>query len=327
MIGGRIAVVLLAGCCFGQTAVAQDTLPQSVPNAAPNQWFTGSLEAPSPALPKAGMLALEPYLVYQVDTGMYGDDGHRSSIAHDSRTLENLVVIKYGITKRLTAEALPSLLRTWKAGHSSDGVGVGDLPIELEYRVRDGNYRNGAPSLTFDLGATLPTGKYNRLNTNLDGVGQGAYLLKQGVVLQSLFDTWGNHPVRIRVYGAMYEPVSHVSVDDVSVYGTGQGFHGNVRLGVSGQVGLGAGWALDQRWVFAFDVVQNYASRYRLDGIDGSGLAVATRGPAIASTALAPAVEYNWSAKAGIIAGIEFTAAGRNTPSYFAPQIAVAVSF
>ncbi len=327
MIVGRIAVVLLAGCCFSQTAMAQDTLLQSVPNAAPNQWFTGSLEAPSPALPKAGMLALEPYLVYQVDTGMYGDDGHRRSIAHDSRTLESLVVIKYAITNRLTVEALPSLLRTWKAGNSSDGFGVGDLPIELEYRVRDGNYRNGAPSLTFDLGVTLPTGKYNRLSTSLNGVGQGAYLLKQGVVLQSLFDTWGNHPVRIRVYGAMYEPISHVSVDDLSVYGTGQGFHGNVRPGVSGQVGLGAGWALDQRWVFAFDVVQNYASRYRLDGIDGFGLAVATRGPSIASTALAPAVEYNWSAKAGIIAGIEFTAAGRNTPSHFAPQIAVAVSF
>lgn len=327
MIGARIALLFVASCGFSQVAMAQDTREQNEPNAAPNQWFTGSLEAPSPALPKAGMLAIEPYLVYQVDTGLYDDDGHRKPVARASRTFESLVVIKYGITKRLTVEALPSVLRTWKDGQSSDGVGVGDLPIELEYRVRNGNYRNGAPSLTFDLGVTLPTGKYNRLSTSLNGVGQGAYLLKEGLVLQSLFDTWGNHPVRVRAYGAIYEPLSNASVADVSVYGTSQGFHGNVRPGVSGQIGLGAGWALNQRWVFAFDVVQDYANRYRLNGLDGLGGTVAARGPFTASTAIAPAVEYNWSAKAGLIAGIEFTAAGRNTPSYFAPQVAVAVSF
>ena len=39
------------------------------------QWFTGSLEAPSPALPKAGLMAIEPYVVYQGNTGTYGNDG------------------------------------------------------------------------------------------------------------------------------------------------------------------------------------------------------------------------------------------------------------
>ncbi|WP_420382199.1 hypothetical protein [Novosphingobium sp.] len=302
-------------------------MPQDIPNAAPNQWFTGSLEAPSPALPKAGMLAIEPYAVFQFDTGAYADNGHHLSTSDNASTAETLLVIKYGITSRLTVEALPSLSRSWNSQSHSSGAGVGDLPIELEYRLTDGNYHNGAPSLTLDLGVTLPTGEYDRLSKSLNGVGQGAYLLKQGVVLQSLFDTPGNHPVRIRVYASLFEPLSHPGVNDLSVYGTSQGFAGRVRPGISGQWGIGGGWALDRHWVFAVDLVQNLARGYRLTGVDGGGSAVATTGPNTSSTALAPAIEYNWSANGGLIAGVEYTAAGRNTASYVAPQIAVAISF
>jgi hypothetical protein len=38
-------------------------------------------------------------------------------------------------------------------------------------------------------------------------------------------------------------------------------------------------------------------------------------------------VEYNWSDNVGVIAGVEFSAAGRNTSSYVAPQIALAMAF
>ena len=310
-----------------EAADAQVAVLQDIPNAAPNQWFTGSLEAPSPALPKAGMLAMEPYLVLQFNTGAYADNGHRSSTSDNSSTAETLLVVKYGITDRLTIEALPSLSRTWNNQSHSSGAGLGDLPIELEYRLAEGNYHNGAPSVTADLGITLPTGEYNKLPHSLNGVGQGAYLLKEGVVLQSLFDTPGNHPVRIRVYGAIYEPLSHPSVNDVSVYGTNLGFAGLVHPGPSGEVGIGAGWALDRNWVFALDLVQSFAHGFRLQGSYPDTASLVTHGPNRSGTALAPAIEYNWSGNAGLIAGVEFTAAGRNTSSYVAPQVAVAISF
>lgn len=326
---GLSTLAALGICCLAQAAGAQTVSPEEAYflNAAPNQWFTGSLEAPSPALPKAGMLALEPYFVYQTITGNYGDDGIRKTAVDRTHVLESLLVIKYGITDKLTIEALPSFSQTWDAKTGSAGLGFDDLPLELEYRVKRGNYRNGSPSVTFSLGVTVPSGSYDHLANNLSGTGQGGWLIKQGVVLQSLFNTRGNHPVRIRAYGAIYEPLSLPPVTDISVYGTGLGFDGNVRPGISGQFGVGAGWAIDQRWVLAIDVVQNYAAPWRLSGIDGDGGLVHIRGSVQHSTALAPAVEYNWSANAGVIAGIEFTAGGRNTPSYFAPQIAVAVSF
>jgi hypothetical protein len=319
-------LAVLSALWLVQTASAQDT-DLSVPKAAPNQWFTGSLEAPSPALPKAGMLALEPYFIYQTDTGMYGNDGTHHAGSNDTHTLEALLLIKYAITNKLTVQAVPTSSHNWNDRDSSSGVGAEDLPLELQYRVKGGNYRNGSPSITLEMGTTLPTGKYDRLGSSVNGVGQGAYLLKQGVVLQSLFDSWGNHPVRIRAYASVLEPLSSPSVKDVSVYGTAWGFRGTVQTGISGGFGIGAEWALDRHWVFAFDVQQKYAKGYQVNGTNGLGNFASIHGLNQASTAIAPAVEYNFSARAGLIAGTAFTVGGRNTPSYVSPQIAVAVSF
>ncbi len=320
--GGMAALAL----CLSTAAHAQAT-PDAPPNAAPNQWFTGSLEAPSPALPQAGMLALEPYLVFQSNTGAYNNIGAHHAVANDSSTIESLVVIKYGLTTRLTFEALPTFLHSWAGSAAPTGVSFADLPMELEYRVADTNYRNGAPSVTFDLGVTAPLGAYDRLSKALDGVGAGDWSLKEGVVLQSLFDTWRNHPVRLRAWAQVFEPLDDPNVSRVSVYGTPSNFVGRVAPGVSGQIGFAGGYAIDQRWVLALDLVDTYSNGFRLKGSYGGSLVVRTHGLVQNSIALAPAVEYNWSANAGLIFGIEFSVAGRNTSSYVAPQLAVAWSF
>jgi len=316
-------VLVLASLGITKTGHSQDLTP----NAAPNQWFTGSLEAPSPALPKAGMLALEPYEVIQSNTGIFGGDGAHHSVANDTATAETLLVIKYALTDHLTIEALPAISHSWANHASPTGTTFGDLPIELEYRVSDGNYRNGAPSVTFDVGVTAPTGNYDHLDRPLDGVGVGAWILKEGVVVQSLFDTWHNHPVRLRAWASAFQPLDDPGVTGLSVYGTTAGFHGAASPGASAQIGLAGGYALDRHFVLALDLVDTYADGFKLNGVDAAEGAIKTHAPIQNSFALAPALEYNWSADAGLIFGMEFTAAGRNTPSYVAPQIALAISF
>ena len=288
------------------------------------QWFTGSLEAPSPALPEAGLVALEPYLINQDNSGAYDGHGNHHSVANDTDQLQSLEVFKYGITDRLTLEALPPVSHVWNG--QSNATGLGDLPLELEYRFNDENNRTGFPSFTASAGVTLPTGSYNHLRSSLDALGTGAYTLKQGLLAQSLFDSWGDHPVRLRFYGEAFEPVANVSLRGISAYGTPEGFHGHALPGFSGVVGAGAGWGINQRWVLAFDVVQNVANGAQTRG-SISGLADNSNAPATSSTAIAPAVEYNWSDSVGVIAGIAITVAGRNSVSYFAPQIALAMSF
>ncbi|WP_229839565.1 hypothetical protein [Sphingomonas glacialis] len=295
--------------------------------AVRNQWFTGSLEASSPALSKAGTLALEPYIIYQINTGAYDNHGHHGTVAHDVDQLQAVIVLKYAVTDRLSIQALPSFDHVSNDQGSSSGLGLGDLPLELEYRFKDENGRTGSPSITGSIGINLPTGDYQHLSNQLNGIGSGAYSAKQGIVVESLFDTRGGHPVRVRLFASVYEPLAPTSIRDASVYGTDAGFRGRAKPGVSGQVGVAAGYAIDQRWVLALDVVQNYVARYRLTGVDRTSDPVAAYGRDRSTTALAPAVEYNWSANAGLIAGVEFSVAGRNTSSYIAPQIAFAFSF
>jgi hypothetical protein len=172
----------------------------------------------------------------------------------------------------------------------------------------------------------FPTGDYDRLSRPLNGLGTGAFTAKEGILFQSLFDTWGDHPMRLRFFGDAYEPLADVSIHDASVYGTSQGFQGQAAPGVSA-VGLGIEYGLNQRWVLALDLVQNFANGFRVNGMDAVGSVVHTNGGSSASFALAPAIEYNLSGSLGIIAGVAFSAAGRNTSSYIAPQIAISKAF
>jgi len=316
-ISGFVVFIAAPSVLFAQV-VPGDAAVQS-------QWFTGSLEAPSPALPKAGILAIEPYAIYTNNTGAYGDDWRHYAIPDDTSSVESVTVIKYALTDRLSVEALPALAYTWSG--TANSTGVGDLPTELEYRFNDENNRTGAPSVTAALGVSFPTGRYEHLNTPLAGLGSGAYTLKEGLLFQSLFDTADHHPVRLRFYAAAFESLDDVSVQDSSVYGTATGFRGRVAPGVSEELGFGGGYALDQRWVLAIDLVGNNSAGFHLHGTDMTGSFVHIGGTANSSVSIAPAVEYNWSGNIGVIAGVEFSVAGRNTSSYVAPQIALSMAF
>jgi hypothetical protein len=311
-----VAVASLSGTASAQT-IAGDASVQA-------QWFTGSLEAPSPALPKAGLFAFEPYLIFQENSGAYGGNGDHHSVRNDTSLVDSVEVLKYGITDQLSVEALPSFARI--SNDHSNFTGLGDLPVELEYRFNDEDNKTGFPSFTAALGMTFPTGDYNHLPKSLDGLGSGAYTLKEGILAQSLFDSWGHHPMRFRFYAEAFEPVANVSLSDISSYGTGEGFQGSAMPGFSSELGIGAGYGLDQRWVLALDLVQNFANGAHIRGAVGS-IVDNSNAPVSAGTAVAPAVEYNWSDSIGVIAGVEFTVAGRNTASYIAPQVALAMSF
>jgi len=289
------------------------------------QWFTGSLESPSPALPKAGLVGVEPYVIYQRNTGQYDRKGAHQPVSDDTRQVDSVTLFKYGITDRLSIQALTVLAHVWNEQNSV--TGVSDLPVEFDYRFNNENNETGFPSVTASVGISLPVGDYQHLGVPLDGLGTGTYAFKQGLLLQSLFETPHRHPVRLRLYGVALEPLANVNLHDVTVYGTAQGFAGHAAPGFAGNVGLGGGYCLTQRWVLAFDLIQKWAHGSRLVGVDATGTAVNTQQPGIARTGIAPAVEYNFSSHAGFIAGVEMSVTGRSTSSYVAPQIAFSVSF
>jgi hypothetical protein len=199
------AIIAATNCSTAFAQAASDAVVQG-------QWFTGSLEAPSPSLSKSGALLLKSYAIYTNDTGSYDPSGDRLSSLDDTNQLATKVVLKYALTDRLTFQAIPSFAHTWNS--PSSATGLNDLPVELEYRFNEENIHNGMPSVTASLGTGVPIGRFDRLSTSIGGFGTGAWSLKQGLLLQSLFDTPGDHPVRLRLYATAFEPLQDVSVQD-----------------------------------------------------------------------------------------------------------------
>ena len=271
-------------------------------------------ESPSPALTKAGTVAVEPYAIYTANTGAYNGGWGHYSVPNDLNQMQSLTLLKYGITDRLSIQAVPTFNYAWNGLTNSSGVdlGTGDLPIEFQYRLNNENRKSGSPSITLGLATTFPTGAYNNLSNPLNGFGAGAYTLREEILLQSLFDTWGNHPMRLRFWGDVYEPLANVPVQNVSVYGTSQGFQGQANPGIAGDWGAAVEYGLNQRWVLALDLVQSYAAGFRLNGTNSVGGSVQSSSGSSTSIGLAPAIEYNFSGRAGLIVGVEFSAGGRN---------------
>ena len=323
---GLLTGLFSIGLCVSAHAqeVSQTSIEQQTVS---NQWFTGSLVSPSPALPKAGLVAIEPYDIVTLGTGYYDASGHHHGGSDNARTETGLSLFEYGLTDRLSIETIPADNFSWNSTNTSRGQRVSDLPIDLKYRVLNANTVTGAPSVTFDLGMEFPTGSYDRLGSGLDGTGGGSYNLRQGITLQSLFDTWGNHPLRIRVWEQFQLPLTHPSVKDVSVYGTGTGFDGTAHPGSQWAAGISPEYGLTQRWLLATDIVYTYADGSRVRGTDAGGDNVNFSSGSSKSWSFAPAVEYNWSPLYGIIAGVQFSFAGHNTSSYVAPQIALNMVF
>jgi hypothetical protein len=111
---------------------------------------------------------------------------------------------------------------------------------------------------------------------------------------------------------------SSASVYGVSVYGTSEGFAGNVFPGATSTIDLAGEYSVTRNWVLASDIVYGYSGNTRLT----SGSATTNLGTS-ASWAFAPAFEYNWNSNVGIIAGARLFPAGRNTSASITPVFAI----
>ncbi len=123
-----------------------------------------------------------------------------------------------------------------------------------------------------------------------------------------------------------------MSVEDVSVYGTAQGFRGHAKPGDALVIDSAWEYSLTRKWVLALDVVYQRNASTVLQGVDSPGSGVSTVAVRAQSGSgevinLAPAVEYNWSSRMGVIAGTLFCAAGRNTGATFTPVLAINMVF
>jgi hypothetical protein len=314
----------LAGLLASSVPALAENAP-ATPNPGIDPYYTGSLLSPSPAIGQAGILAFEPYVIYQRNPGSYGVNGGVAHSTNATSSLSTFTLIKYGITDNFSINVDPQTSINMDSMGFNSGSRIDDLPVEFEYLVTRQDKVTGKPSITLNAGVQTPTGRYENLPSASDGQGSGTYRARAGITLQSLFFGQSLHPIRVRVYGNTLVPLGSTDVHGISTFGTGTGFNGTGYSGLSYGVGTSVEYSITQKLVFALDVFYNGALS---SSVNGSVLAAGALTPFNARSGfsdvlqIAPAIEYSLGPRFGIIAGVNFSAEGHNTAQFIQPQIA-----
>nr|NGX33568.1 hypothetical protein [Candidatus Anoxychlamydiales bacterium] len=85
-----------------------------------------------------------------------------------------------------------------------------------------------------------------------------------------------------------------------------------------------------QRWVFAMDIAQTYSGKTTFKGIPGTnqdGSIASNTKKNSNQTSLAPAIEYNFSANLGMLAGAHFSLRGKNATDFKSGIISATYTF
>jgi hypothetical protein len=273
---------------------------------------------------------VEPYVFNVTSRGRYDNNGTRNSGAR-RHGYGSLTYVLYGLVDDFTVGVIPRFgYNDVSDAPDSSGVGLGDFTVQGTYRLAQ--YREGSrtPTVSLVLQETLPTGKYDRLGARpSDGTGSGAYTTT--LSLNSQYFLWMPNGRIMRTRLNVSPIPDTVSIEDVSVYGTGDGFrghadwpnlHSRLGLGIQPDATLGAG----------LDIVYQHDTSTALSGFD-SPAPGATAPPTVfkdtsarAKFTLAPAVGTTGTAAWGDRRHL-FTAAGRNASANIVPVAAINMVF
>lgn len=305
--------------------VAQLSPPAAFHQSLGDAWWTGPMLAPSANRLPRGNILLEPYL-YDVSTqGFYNSSGKRVSAPH-ANGFGSLTYMNYGLANRFTVGLIPTFgYNEVSNGPRSAGVGVGDLTVQAQYRMR--LFREGSwiPTTSVAVQETFPTGKYDRLGSRpSDGFGAGAFTTTVALYTQTFFWMPNGRILRMR-FNVAPAFSRRVNVQDVSVYGTGEGFRGHAKPGPAIFVDAAWEYSMTQRWVFALDATYRYQGNTPVSGynISNPSLPLLLNPGSSQAFGVAPAIEYNLNSKLGFLLGTRAFPAGRNTAVSITPAVAI----
>ena len=123
---------------------------------------------------------------------------------------------------------------------------------------------------------------------------------------------------------------THAHIEGLSTYGGASNTRGRAYLGESFKLFLSGEYTITQHWVFAFDTI------YRLDfkdrfsgkrGRDEKGEPAELGNPLRQQISFAPAIEYNFNDRIGIIGGVWVALAGQNTPQFYSGVLSLAIDY
>ncbi|MDE2050394.1 MAG: transporter [Gammaproteobacteria bacterium] len=320
-----ICASAVAGATSDTAVAPQQTLDEA--------WWTGPLLAPSAATLPQGHWLVEPYVYDLMAYGHFDQNGSLRSTGA-AHGIGSQTYIEYGVVDRLTLGLIPRLgLHESSAGQDSSGFTVGDTTLQGAFGLTQFHQGSRVPATSLVIGETFPTGKYDRLGGPTDGaLGSGAYSTTVSLYSQTYFWMPNGRILRTRL-DLSYSLSQWAAVHGESVYGTSGGFAGRAHPGPSFVGDLAFEYSATQSWVLATDFWWQHDGNTRVEGGYTPAIASAQPSYLVQDSGsddvlyLAPAVEYNWSATMGVIAGARIAAMGRNVTATVTPVAAVNMVF
>jgi hypothetical protein len=320
---GIVAAIMLSvhvAQAQGPTAPSAN-LHQSLDDA----WWTGPMLAPSANTLPPGHFLIEPYLYDVVTEGFYNSSGTRVQVPHQN-SFGSLTYALYGVANKLTVGMIPVFgYNETSMAASSSGIRVGDLTLQAQHRLHLFHEGSWVPTMSIAVQETLPTGRYDHLGDRpSNALGAGTFSTSPAFYSQTFFWLPNGRILRMRFNVAPSFSRS-AKVQDVSVYGTGAGFHGRAMPGVSVFVDAAWEYSLTKRWVLALDATYRRQGNTTVSGYDVSDPVQTIRlnsGPSDAF-GFAPAIEYNWRPNLGVLLGVRLIPLGRNTSTTITPALAI----
>jgi hypothetical protein len=298
------ALLALFACSIPVAAKAADV--EEWKAAMQSARWTGPLLASNAETLPRGHFYTEPYF-FDVISG--GDHNPGSSGFY-----------QYGLADNFTVGVQPFFSLGTKRYNRS--VAIGDFKLLSQVRLSHFTAAHRVPSVALVMNLVIPTGKDDHLGALKQGHGSGAFAPEIGVNVQHYFLLGNGRLLRARFNVLKNFPLRH-DVSGRSVFGTGADFHGRAKPGSKTSVIAGVEYSVTKEWVLAFDVERDKWDQTKVVGHDASGALVKRTSPKSWNVGFAPAVEYNWSDRAGIIAGVWIVPKGHNTQSSVTPAIAI----
>jgi hypothetical protein len=234
------------------------------------------------------------------------------------------VDFQFGFTDSLGMEVTAACISNFKndqtATHFQDTVLLLDFQISTD--IKD----SWVPDCRFNLQGVFPTGKYQKLNPKklkIDASGEGSFQTGPEIVFRKKF--YLPHNFFSLYWSVGYLFPSQLHVKGYNVYGGGVGTKGRVDPGQTLTAYLSGEYSITQRWVFAFDTEFLYHGKSSFSGkkgINSIGQPASVGLPLSMQFSVAPEIEYNFSARSGLLAGVWFTVIGKNIPAFASGFIA-----
>ena len=296
-----VAVVLML---MPATAKAADA--ERLRAAMKSARWTGPLLASNAETLPRGHVYTEPYFF----DGISGGDHHPGSSGF----------YQYGLRDNWTVGMQPFF--SVGTERFNRGAAIGDFKLLSQVRLSHFTPDHQVPSVALVTNLIVPTGKHDRLGTLKNGHGSGAFAPEVGINVQQYFLLKNGRLLRARI-NVLHDFPLRTKVAGRSVYGTDNGFRGHARPGAKTSLILGAEYSVSKEWVLALDIERDQWGKTKVKGRNASGAPIDQTSPKSWNVGFAPAVEFNWSDRAGAIVGVWIVPKGHNTRSSVTPAIAI----